>query len=298
MFNNRGRTATPSNWSQPMEGQPVYDTNNAKVGTISSVAGQGDYFVVSKGVLVPHDVYLPRSAVARSDSNGVYLNVSKDALKESRYMAPPTAGKTAADQTAYATPPGAQAPTGTPSKVEATADDIVSAPARHGAAGEQPIATGSQEVEDITVPIHEEALLATKVREQIGTVRVHRYVVEEEQTVVTPIEHEELSIDHVATAQPIATTLQAGDSNLFTETDIDVPLMGERLNLGKETRVVDEVHIRKHLVTEQRQASGKVRKERVRVDNEEVQFRGDEMYGQARGDLPESRTQPNETLRT
>ncbi len=150
---------------------------------------------------------------------------------------------------------------------------------------------------DITVPIHEEALLANKVREQIGTVRVHRYVVEEEQTVVAPIEHEELSIDHVATAEPFATTLQAGDSNLFTESDIDVPLMGERLNLGKETRVVDEVHIREHLVTEQRQASGKVRKERVRVDNGEAQRSGDERYDRTPGDLPESRTMPDETLR-
>ncbi len=89
MFNNRGKITTPPNWSQPMEGQPVYDTNNTKIGAVSSVVGQGDYFVVSKGILIPHDVYLPRSAVARSDSSGVFLNVSKDALKENRYLTPP-----------------------------------------------------------------------------------------------------------------------------------------------------------------------------------------------------------------
>ena len=192
MFENRGKSVPPAGRYQPMEGQSVYDARNAKVGTISAVVGQGDYFVVTKGLLIPHDVYLPRSAVARSDSNGVFLNVSKDELRESRYLTPPAMGTTAAagttaalgttavERTSSATslsaqaPTPAQAPTLTPPTSEVPALGEASTRARRDAAWERPVTTTNAEAEDIRVPIHEEALLANKVREQIVTVHVHR----------------------------------------------------------------------------------------------------------------------------
>jgi hypothetical protein len=59
-------------------GWDAYDANGEKIGSIQD---QGDrFFVVSKGTLFKKDIYVPTSAIARTDPNErrVYLNVTKD----------------------------------------------------------------------------------------------------------------------------------------------------------------------------------------------------------------------------
>jgi stress response protein YsnF len=60
-------------------------------------------------------------------------------------------------------------------------------------------------------------------------------------------------------------------------------VMGERLIVGKETHVVEEVHIYKHQVTEQQQVSGMLRKEHLRVDGD-VQLEDDARDERLQGD--------------
>jgi len=262
MFENQPGTADAKN--KGWVGKMAYDANREKIGTVTVHNMQSGYFVAQKGMLFPHDVYIPVGAVTRADASSVYLNLTNDQLRDERYKAPLTASGTTAT-----------APTGTPranlrpvadEAPVRRADDRVERPIREPT----PASAKAQEVEDITVPLREETLTANRTREQIGAVRVHRYVVQENETIEAPVSHEEVTIEHVArTDLPVGT-------DAFTDKDVDVPLMGERLTLGKQAHVADEVHIHKKLVTEQQHASGTVRREQIRIEgfNEDSDTRG------------------------
>src|SRR5690348_4665294 len=87
------------------EGTPVFDVNGDKVGSVAENATQGEYFVVRKGLIFTHDLYIPLNAVARSDMDGIYLNVSKDQIQSQGWDQPPAAatGFMARDRTIDAT---------------------------------------------------------------------------------------------------------------------------------------------------------------------------------------------------
>ena len=72
------------------EGTPVFDVNGDKVGSVAENATQGDMdFVVRKGLIFTHDLYIPLNAVARSDMDVVYLNVSKDQIQSQGWISRP-----------------------------------------------------------------------------------------------------------------------------------------------------------------------------------------------------------------
>jgi stress response protein YsnF len=71
--------------------------------------------------------------------------------------------------------------------------------------------------------------------------------------------------DTMASGVSATDTMDVG-SDAFTEKDIDVPVMGEELVAGKRAVVKDEVRVYKEPITEERQVSDTVRKERVTVD--------------------------------
>jgi len=70
-------------------GATVYDASGEKVGKVSGGIALGDYFRLEKGLLFPHDYYVPKSAIARIDPDGVYLNVAKDDIKNRGWENPP-----------------------------------------------------------------------------------------------------------------------------------------------------------------------------------------------------------------
>lgn len=252
MFENRRGTVDTTN--NDWVGRMAFDANRQKVGTITTYNMQAGYLVAQKGTLFSHDVYLPVDAVSRADASGIYLNLTNDQLRDERYKVAPTAsGTTAAAATGMAKPAlrpvaGAGPAPQTADRVDKTVKEASSAPVTR------------QEIEDVTVPLREESLTANRTREQIGAVRVHRYVIEEDETIEAPVTHEEVTIEHVARHD------LTPDTDAFTDKDVDVPVMGERLTLGKETRVAEEVHIHKRLVTEQQHASGTVRREQIQVE--------------------------------
>jgi len=75
------------------DGMTVYDVNSDKIGTVSGYTSSGSYFKLEKGLLFPHDYYVPMSAVSRIDPNGVYLNVKKDEIKDLGWDNPPLGGQ-------------------------------------------------------------------------------------------------------------------------------------------------------------------------------------------------------------
>lgn len=100
------------------EGTPVFDVNGDRVGSVAENATQGDYFIVRKGLLFTHDLYIPLNAVARSDLDGVYLNVGKEQIQGLGRDQPPAAatGVMARDR-------GVDTPVGTPMDTTVEARD-------------------------------------------------------------------------------------------------------------------------------------------------------------------------------
>jgi len=236
MFNNPNTDSNmdpamgnPLMGQQFMEGAPVYDINGEKVGDVSEHLVQQGNLVIHRGLL-KKDVYLPLNTIMRNDPNGVYLSIGKDEVKDLEDVGPMEGNQRQAAM-------GAE---------------------------QQPMqATQAVREEGMVIPVHEEQMRVERVPDEqmSGDVRVRRGVTEQEQTISTPVTHEELRVEH----RPAQGNMPVGE-DAFTEKQMEVPLRGERLEVSKEPRVTDEVRLRKQQVTEEQQATGTVRKEHVEVE--------------------------------
>jgi uncharacterized protein (TIGR02271 family) len=286
MINNRG-TDESTMGQQFAEGMPVYDAGGEKAGTLREYSPQGGYLLVQKGWLFPKDVYVPLNAIARSDASGIYLNLYKDDLKNQSWENPPTSdtmttatgaasssggvmgaggtgtfpaaspmvGNTGLGTTATPTP-GTTYDTGVGTSYD-TGVGATGTPAT-------PVGPG-----DVRVPVREEELIAGKQQQEAGRVHLSKEVVEEQQTVSAPVTQEQVYVERV----PVQGDAADLGPDAFTEQDVDVPVMGEQLVVGKQARVNEEVRLRKQAVTEEQQATGTVRKERVNVEGVDEQGR-------------------------
>lgn len=236
-------------------GMDVYDSNGDKVGTLDQPPVRDGALVVQKGFFFPHDIYVPLSAISRTMSNGIYLNLTKDELNGDQYKNLPAAGATT---------------TAAPGVRPATA---------------QTAQTGERTVD---VPVVEEELVADKQREKLGEVQIHKDVTTQQQSIEVPVSHEEVHVERVPVSGQDATNLP---KDAFKEGTIDVPVYGEDVDVEKQARVTGEVEVEKRRVTDERRFTGDVRKEQVHVDEVDDQGRPinlsqldqDEINRQARG---------------
>ncbi len=224
---------------QIADGTTVYDASGEKIGQVRGSDVQGGYLDVEKGWLFPKDVYIPLSAIARSDTGGVYLTLYKDDLSADTYAQPPQGG------VGTQTTQPVETLTATPRAQSATGTQTTSA-------------TG-----DIVVPEYEEELVVGTRQEQTGDVHLHKDVVTEQESVPVTLRREEVTVERVPVDQAVdANTTR----DAFQGQDIDVPVMGEEAVVGKQVRETEEVRLRKQAITEQQQVTDTVRKERVVVD--------------------------------
>lgn len=71
-------------------GATVYDVSGEKLGKVSGGIALGEYFRLEKGLIFPHEYYVPKSVISRIDPDGVYLNVAKDDVKNRGWDHRPT----------------------------------------------------------------------------------------------------------------------------------------------------------------------------------------------------------------
>jgi uncharacterized protein YrrD len=76
-------------------GTDVYDASGDKIGTVQEYNPQANCVVVKKGMIFTKDLYIPLNAIDSRASDGLYLNLTKDQLKDDRYSNPPTYSGTA-----------------------------------------------------------------------------------------------------------------------------------------------------------------------------------------------------------
>jgi hypothetical protein len=69
-------------------GPKVYDAEGKEVGRVYQYDPAGGWMVVEKGTLFPKDLFIPVTAVAYLDADGVHLRVTKDVLKDAFVVQP------------------------------------------------------------------------------------------------------------------------------------------------------------------------------------------------------------------
>jgi hypothetical protein len=71
-------------------GADILDNAGELVGSLDRASSQVGYLTVMKGIFFTKNIFLPLSAVDHASDDGIYLNVSKDELQDSRFEGPPT----------------------------------------------------------------------------------------------------------------------------------------------------------------------------------------------------------------
>lgn len=222
---------------QFVAGTRVYNATGNRIGTVSEHGVQGNYLVVQKGRFFHQTVYVPLDAIRRTDERGIYLRLYKP------YVLEPDE-EPESNEYPY--------PLFNDDSTLVAATDAVNRP---------PVAPVAEEHDDIRVPLREEQLIVEKQRREMGRVRFHKYVVEEPQTITLAVTHEEFRVERV----PVTGHIDPGP-NVFTEKHLEMSLMGEDVIVDKRTQIVEEVHLYKSQVTEDRTVNEVIRKEHLRID--------------------------------
>jgi uncharacterized protein (TIGR02271 family) len=111
----------------------------------------------------------------------------------------------------------------------------------------------------------EERLVADVTRHQAGAVRLHKRIVEEPEEVEVTLRHDELDLERRPADRPLA----AGEKPVSTAGETTVVLVvEERLQVQRVPWVVEEIHLRRRLVTEQQRITDTIRKERWEIQPE------------------------------
>jgi uncharacterized protein (TIGR02271 family) len=108
-----------------------------------------------------------------------------------------------------------------------------------------------------------EERLAPKVRrDEAGRVSIKKRTVRERDRVELSLTHDEIDLERQSVSRPLAEgeqpVAEIGD-------EMVVLVIEERLEVRKVPWVVEEIHVRRRLVSEPRTVTGSVRKERVDV---------------------------------
>jgi len=117
--------------------------------------------------------------------------------------------------------------------------------------------------ETLRVPVIEEEIHVEKHTQQAGELVINKHVVQEQINVPVQVTREEVTVSRV----PVDREVQPGDRIVDEGDVIRVPLTEEVVTVDKEARVVEEIEIRKHAVTDQETVSDTVRREVVDVDD-------------------------------
>ena len=212
-------------------GTSVYGSDGEKIGDVAEVSN--DYFVIEKGFIFTTDLYVPMSAIAGVDEDGVRLSMTKDQVESSDWSDAPVAGTTDDTDDSY---------------VAGSTDDTY-------------VGTDTDLTDGDRLERREERLTVDRTTDQAGSVRVGKHVEEDVQSADVPVTREEVTIDRHSVDRPAS-----GDG--FTEDSIDVPVYEERVETGKEARVVEEIEVGKTATTDTAHVEDTVRREEFDIDDE------------------------------
>jgi len=222
-----------------MEGQVVYSRDGERLGKIAEMSD--DHIRIEKGLFFPKDFTCRYDDVSDVRDDGVYLSLAKSELSEWRNES--YTGWNQAEGinegSVYAEPN------------EAVRDRYQ-----------------NRSSDQVNVPVVEEELTANKTSREAGSVRLRKFVHTELRHFTVPVTREEVRVERVPVADDLRSTSSVGDT-AFQEKTIEVPIMEEEVTVSKRPVVKEEVRVSKERVTEEKDLSGEIRKEEVRIEGED-----------------------------
>lgn len=165
---------------------------------------------------------------------------------------------------------GAARGTGTPPNAKATGAAGMAGAGKHRdtdmSATSRPLAgagAGTSRAADLSgkeemIRSEEQLHVGTEEYES-GRARLHKYVVTEEVTRSVPVSHEEVRV----VREPLRPGEKVAGTTDFGEQDVEVTLHAERATVRKEAVPVERVRLETNKVTEQKEVSAEIRKEKI-----------------------------------
>ncbi|MFB6656820.1 PRC and DUF2382 domain-containing protein [Streptomyces microflavus] len=165
---------------------------------------------------------------------------------------------------------GAARSTGTPPNAKATGAAGMAGTGKHRdtdmSATSRPLAgagAGTSRAADLSgkeemIRSEEQLHVGTEEYES-GRARLHKYVVTEEVTRSVPVSHEEVRV----VREPLRPGEKVTGTTDFGEQDVEVTLHAERATVRKEAVPVERVRLETNKVTEQKEVSAEIRKEKI-----------------------------------
>lgn len=251
-----------------IEGSTAYDAAGEKVGRVGQLylddqTGRPTWITVSTGLLGSGgETFVPLEG-ASFDGQDLRLAYTKDqignapregadehldyAQEEELYRYYGLAAETSTETT-----PGTGTGTGTGTTVDTEA----------GTGTGTLTSTG----DEAAVTLSEERLEVSTVERESGRVRLRKYVVTENETIVVPVRKEKLVVERLPAAGTVTDPITGPDGG--AEVIEEVTLREERVVVSKETVAVEQVRVGKQQVTEEQEITAEVRKERADVDTD------------------------------
>jgi uncharacterized protein (TIGR02271 family) len=236
-----------TNATQIQTGWDVYGSDGEKIGSVAGVSN--DHFIIEKGFIFTTDLYVPLSAVASVNDDEVELIYTKEQVENQDWSSAPMGGDAYASGTTVDTYDSTA--TGDTYDSTGTADTYQSTGTADTYDGDR---------DDSTLERREERLTVDRQAEQAGTVHVGKHVEEEVQSVDVPVTREEVTLERRSVDRPAT-------GEAFTEDSIDVPVYEERVDVNKETRVVEELDVDKTAYTDTERVQETVRREEFDIDD-------------------------------
>ena len=229
-------------------GWDVFSSDGDKIGDVEEV--HSHYLTVSKGFFFPSEKYVPVSSITNVDGERVYVNATKSEIDNLGWDTIPDDTASYAD-TSYTDTTTYTDTMDTTRGVETT-----------GTTGFA--STNVADGDELEVQLVEEELSVSKHAVERGRVIVRKGVRSEQQTVNVPIREEEVRVERrVVDGDYVTGEIPA---NAFQETEIEIPLRGEEVDVTKQARVREVVEIDKDVVEHQERVTDTVRRDEVFIE--------------------------------
>ncbi|WP_342671208.1 PRC and DUF2382 domain-containing protein [Streptomyces lushanensis] len=308
-----------------LTGLPVYDKDGDKIGNVGQVyvgdrTGRPEWVTVKTGLFGMNESLVPLTGARRAGED-IHVPYAKETVKEAPRLAADehldpgqekqlyehyglaTTGSglgmaesasapaaTAGTRTGTGAEAGAGSGTGMAAGAGAGMSAGAGIPAEPAAGGRgRPVAgvrgAGSAEGKEARgeeLIRSEEQLHISTEEHEIGHARLRKVVVTESVSTSVPLSHEEVRVIHEAIAPEDRSRM--GRSPI-SEAQTEVTLHAEQPVISKETIPVERVRMETEKVTEQKEVSADVRKERIEYDTDQTgrPDRTDQDFGGKRG---------------
>jgi len=255
----------------------VLDRDGEKIGKVEELyvdreGGQPEWAPVHSGLFGLRKTFVPLRG-ANPDGEDVRLPIDKAQVKDAPHIDPDGQLSDAEERQLFEhygvpyTDEGSTTATGAPGGVGGTRDADVD-DSRFERTGDAPGIVGhdtSGPTTDDAMTRSEEELRVGTERVEAGRARLRKYVVTEEVQRTVPVQREEVRIER----EPItdANVGQALDGPDISDEEHEVVLHEERPVVEKEVVPKERVRLEKDSVTEDREVSEEVRKERIETDD-------------------------------